>query len=110
MKRKKNRYGPAVKQLQAAEKAMNTALISLNDHKKNISKHFNVRVGSDANEIYRGFLKKKGSGTGFGGIGGRRNWKERLFVLVAPEIGKNLCIFELLRQGFHLCSERVHGY
>ena len=79
----------AVKQLQAAEKAMNTALIALNDHKKSISKHFNVRVGSDANEIYRGFLKKKGSGTGFGGIGGRRNWKERLFVLVAPEIGKS---------------------
>ena len=89
MKEKNVKHG--IRDLRAAEKNLDSCLIAWNEHKKHISKHFNVNVGSAANEIYRGFLKKKGSGTGggmFGGIGGRRNWKERLFVLSAPESGK----------------------
>ncbi len=78
----------SVRDLQIAEKNLDSSLVALNEHKKHVSKHFNINVGSAANEIYRGFLKKKGSGKS-GGMFGRRNWKERLFVLLAPEEGKS---------------------
>eukprot|EP00943_MAST-04B_sp_MAST-4B-sp1_P008490 g8490.t1 len=86
--RKEKNIKQSVRELQTAEKNLDSSLIALNEHKKHVSKHFNVNVGSAANEIYRGFLKKKGSGKS-GGMFGRRNWKERLFVLLAPEEGKS---------------------
>ena len=48
----------SIRDLRAAEKNLDSCLIAWNEHKKHISKHFNVNVGSAANEIYRGFLKK----------------------------------------------------
>ena len=71
-----------------AEKELKAAKHAVALHAKGLSKQMSKAdtIGRGLDEQLRGFLFKKGGGSTFGPLG-RRNWKERLFLLCKPRQG-----------------------
>ena len=78
--------------LKTAHKELKAANLAVLNHAKGLSKQMSKAdtIGRGLEETLRGFLFKKGGGSTFGGKFGRRNWKERLFVLCKAKEGVSL--------------------